>query len=191
MWQSFDDRPDFAHYQRLCEHAKRARMWNTLRDKALKRVRAEIKTTTRQSKTSPARATTSRGRIASAGLSFGYFNDASTLVQILLWEKDIDGAWKEAKSGGCNQRLWMELAAKYEKGHPLDVVPLYKDEIERTIAVMNNRSYADAVKLLVHVRKLLKAGGKASEFDSYIQDVRTRHKPKRNLMKLFADHGWL
>jgi hypothetical protein len=31
--------------------------------------------------------------------------DRSELVRIFLWEKDVDSAWREAKSGGCSSDL--------------------------------------------------------------------------------------
>lgn len=187
-WQYFDHRPDLASYQRLSEHAQRAGSWDKFRTKALRRVRAESK---ERPGTKSATTRTARSRSATAMFPSRFDASASTLVQIFLWEGDVDQAWKEAKAGGCSRPLWMELAAKREKGHPLDVIPIYQDEIEATIGIMGNDAYAKAVKLIAHVGKLMKVTGVAGEFDPYVADIRTRHKSKRNLMKLFADRGWL
>ncbi|MGH9893794.1 MAG: hypothetical protein ACREA0_17780, partial [bacterium] len=39
----------------------------------------------------------------------------STLVQVFLWEEDVDAAWQEAKGGGWSPALWLELARRREQ----------------------------------------------------------------------------
>jgi len=40
------------------------------------------------------------------------------------------------------------------------------------------------------VRELLDRLDRVDEFPAYAADVRARHKPKRNLMRLFDAAGW-
>lgn len=36
--------------------------------------------------------------------------DSSELVRILLWEDELESAWRQAESGGCREELCFELA---------------------------------------------------------------------------------
>ncbi|MBI1758932.1 MAG: hypothetical protein HYR62_06870 [Actinobacteria bacterium] len=47
----------------------------------------------------------------------------STLVEILLWEEDVDGAWQAAQHGGCTDHPWLQLARARAEHHPADAVP--------------------------------------------------------------------
>lgn len=111
-------------------------------------------------------------------------SDHSLLVQIFLWEKDTDAAWREAQTGGCSGALWMELAAKQEQEHPADVLPIYERELERLLDRKNNDAYAHAVGLLRRSRALMLRLEDAGGFAKYVQKLRAVHKPKRNFIKL-------
>mgnify|MGYP006952613180 CR=1 FL=1 len=55
---------------------------------------------------------------------------------------------------------------------------------------MNNQSYANAVATIERVGPLMSAAGRGDQFAPYVTGVREAHRRKRNLMKLFAEHGW-
>src|SRR6266850_2028884 len=59
--------------------------------------------------------------------------DHSLLVQIFLWEKDVEAAWREAKAGGCHDGWWLELARLREKQFPADVIPIYQKQVDTLI----------------------------------------------------------
>lgn len=170
MWAEFMESPYLTDYQKLQEHADRIGQWPLWREKALSFIR---QTLTKAKKTSPK---------IPWGLALRM--DHSELVQIFLWEQDSEAAWREAKEGGCSNDLWMELAARREKEHPEDALPIYQGQIEPTIELRNNEAYQQAVNLLLKVRDLMTRLGRAAEFVAYLEAVRTAHKPKRNLMKL-------
>jgi uncharacterized Zn finger protein len=69
-------------------------------------------------------------------------------------------------------------------------VPIWQGEIERVIDAKNNRAYAEAVDLIVRVRRLMIAADREADFAPYAAKLRTTHKPKRNLMKLFDERSW-
>jgi hypothetical protein len=108
----------------------------------------------------------------------------SILVEIFLWEKEIDAAWREAQEGGCSNKLWLQLAKDRATAHPEDALPIYMKQIEPTLAAKNNSAYEEAVKYLAIIRELMKRLGKTDEFAAYLESVRKAHKPKRNFMKL-------
>lgn len=164
LWKVFDRRSTFVDYQRLRRNAQRAERWADWHAKAIDRLRRD---------------TTKRGG-----------RDATELVQVFLDEGDIDRAWVEANRAGVTSRLWLQLAAAREDEHPLDAIPIYQQDVERAIGARNNDAYRSAVERLDHISKLMTAAGHPDAFAPYAAEVRARHKPKRNLMKLFDQRGW-
>ena len=175
MWAAFAEQPALACYQRLKTHATAAGAWDSWRARALDLMR--------QSAAAAAKDVRESNR-------WGRPADRSELVKALLWEGDVEAAWHEAVAGGCDDSLWMELAARREAGHPEDVLPIYQRQIEHLINVKKNHTYADAVALLHRVKKLLDRLDRGSEFAAYLAAVRAAHKPKRNLMKLLDEARW-
>ncbi|GJL65430.1 MAG: hypothetical protein NPIRA05_04010 [Nitrospirales bacterium] len=116
--------------------------------------------------------------------------DHSTLVMIFLWEKDLESAWHETKTGGCSPNLWLQLAAKREADHPNDGIEVYQKQIEPTLARKNNDAYQETITYLKNIQRLMATMNRQHEFIEYIQTVRLAHKPKRNFMKLLDRQGW-
>lgn len=169
MWTAFAETPDPVSFERLGRHARRTGSWDEWRPKALDLIRIDI--AGRKSEGQP------RNRWARP-------TDSSDLVEIFLGEGDVEAAWAEAQAGGCSRGLWMRLAALREADHPADVFPLYQHEVERTIGRKNNAAYAEAVELLGKIKTLMERAGQGDEFPTYLDSVRTSHKPKRNFIKL-------
>ncbi len=116
--------------------------------------------------------------------------DHSLLVQIFLWEKDIDNAWREAKAGGCYDEQWLTLADKRAATHPADSLPIYKKEAETQIARMGNESYRAAAQRLRKIHELMERMNESAGFNRYVAELRLKHKPKRNFIKLLDQATW-
>ncbi len=119
-----------------------------------------------------------------------YGPDNSTLVAVHLLDGNPEQAWIEAQAGGCRRDQWLELARFREAEHPEDALPIWREEVDRGIAAMNNQAYANAVVTIERVGRLMSAAGRSEEFAPYVAGVRDAHRRKRNLMKLFAERGW-
>ena len=174
VWTDFVERTQLATYQKLKDHADRVGQWTAWRDKALAFIRANIEREKKQ-------------MAQQSGRGWGwnvYASDHSLLVEIFLWEKNVESAWHEAQIGGCHNSWWMQLAAKREKEFPADAIPIYQKQVENLINQKNNGSYAEAVKLLRKVRDLMMRLEHGNEFAGYLTTVRAAHKPKRNFIKL-------
>ncbi len=165
LWQNFDDRPSLEHYIALHACAKRAGNWPVWRDKALSAIRASMSS-------------------GASTRNVWHAGDGSLLVQIFMWEKDREVAWREAQASGCSDSLWMELAKQREQTHPADAIGVYQRAVERTLAQKNNRAYQDAVDLLRTVARVMKSANDTGAMTAYVTAVRTRHKAKRNFMQL-------
>ena len=170
IWAEFAESSSLEEYKKLKAHAQRIGQWQMWREKALAYMGNRI---------AEARNETKKDR-------WGWFQetDHSDLVRIFLWEKDLEAAWREAQEGGCSNDLWLELAAKRNKEHPEDALPIYQRQIEPTLDRKNNEAYAETVKLLRKVRGLMVRLGREVEFTTYVDQLRAAHKPKRNFIKL-------
>jgi uncharacterized Zn finger protein len=110
--------------------------------------------------------------------------DNSTLVEIYLWEGEVDEALKAAEAHGCSNAHWEKLAEALEKPHPSEALHIYRESLDPLIDRKNNQAYEEAVARIRRIRKLMVRTGRAAEVRDFISDLRTRHKPKRNLIKL-------
>jgi uncharacterized Zn finger protein len=174
VWAAFEESPGLTGYQRLHDHVKKAHAdWPSWSDRALKFVRAHIDRR--------------RGRQQSR---WDAVPDRSSLVEIFLWRKEPEIAWREAVEGGCDERLWLQLASIREGDHPEDAVPIYQRRVERLAAAKNNQAYAEAVDVMKTIGKLMATMEPPRDFRAYVTEVRSRHRPKRNLMALLDGAGW-
>lgn len=61
---------------------------------------------------------------------------------------------------------------------------VYLRHVEEVIAGKDKRAYAEATRLIDEtMRALFAECGRTDDFDAYVDEVRTTHKAKRNLMK--------
>jgi len=176
IWPQYAARPFLETYQKLKQHADRIGEWAAWREKALAVLRQSV---------AAAKQKAGRGYWA-----WGERADHSELVRIFLWEKDVEAAWTEAKTGGCTRELWLDLAAKWERDHPEDALAVYQAQVEPTLAQKNNDAYHEAIGLLRKVRGLLVRLVREQEFGNYLTALRMAHKPKRNFMKLLDHARW-
>jgi uncharacterized Zn finger protein len=174
-WAEFTERPELDRYRLLKDHADCAGQWPSWRERALASLR--------QAAGRPRRVADDKQPSAARP-------DHSVLVRVLLWEGNVDDAWREAMSARCSDDLWLELAARRGSDHPADAVPIYQRLVESTVARTNNNAYHEAMGLIRNVRDLLARLDRAAEFDEYVQSVRARFKLKRNLMKLLERARW-
>lgn len=170
IWAEFTESPALEEYRKLKAHAERTAEWKPWREKALQCLRNEIEAAKRERQ---------KDR-----WSWHQKPDHSELVRIFLWEKDEEAAWREAQEGGCSNELWLQLAAKREKEHPEDALPIYQRQIEPILDRKNNEAYEETVRFLRTIRDLMVRLGREAEFENYLYRLRITHKPKRNFMKL-------
>jgi hypothetical protein len=164
---AFTERATLESYRELATDARAANQWAQQRERALELLRSATPAITRR------RVLRDRGW--------------SELVRVLLWEGDTAAAWDAAGEGGCTRSLWMELAEVRRADHPEDTLVVYRQHVEDVIAAKNNRAYDEAVQLIDGtIRELFNECGRPNAFGSYVEEIRTTHKPKRNLIKLMV-----
>ena len=105
-------------------------------------------------------------------------------MEIFLWEKDAEAAWREAQSGICREELWIRLAELRAKDHPEDAIAVYRRQVGRLVQQTNNRSYEVAIALIKKIKPLMIRVSGASRVGGYLAEVRVNFKAKRNFIKM-------
>jgi uncharacterized Zn finger protein len=168
IWTGFAEAPRLAGFEELKAHAERTGTWGRWRTRALNFLREDV----------------ARKKEESKGFYLSFPMDHSRLVEILLWEENVEEAWREAKVGGCSDGLWLDLAARREEGNPEDSLAIYQERIEPLVNRTNNKSYRRAYELLLRVCELMRRLDRQAEFDEYVELLRLEYKRKRNFVKL-------
>jgi Family of unknown function (DUF6880) len=171
IWAQFvESQHDYlSGYQKLKQHADRVKQWPKWRERAMEFLYEKLE----------------KARRNAPKLRWNWgATDYSELVRILLWEGDVEVAWREAQEGGCSDRLWLELAALREKNHPEDALDIYRAQIEPLVNRRDNQAYEQAAGYVRKARDLMKRLGRDEEFAVYLEGIRKAHKPKRNFMAL-------
>jgi uncharacterized Zn finger protein len=88
----------------------------------------------------------------------------------------------EARSGGCSEELWFELARARERDHPADAIPIYRRRIDATVARMGDRAYAEGVRLIRRLRDIYERAGEPDAFTSWVRALRETHRRKRSFI---------
>lgn len=104
------------------------------------------------------------------------------LIEILMVEERFEEAWVVLRGHGAGARLTLRLAEKSEKSHALEVISLYQQHVESLVSMGGNRSYEEAVTYVARLANLQNDAARAA----YVDDLRTRHKAKRNFIKLLG-----
>jgi uncharacterized Zn finger protein len=172
MWAEFSERPDLETYRTLERHAKKTKAWPEWRERALTEIRQRIAKAKEKS----------RGQTRPHWMRPG--DDHSQLVEIFLYEGDVDAAWREAQDGGCSDGLWLQLAEAREKDYPEDAAPIYLRQAEQAIVEVRNSRYDESVGLLVKAAAVMKRMGRKEEFVRQLEALRVKYKIKRNFIKL-------
>jgi uncharacterized Zn finger protein len=173
-WAAFCELPSLQEYKQLKAHAERAKAWPEWRDKALAAIRAQIAENRRKAK-NPA---------------WGPLTDNSLLVEIYLAEGDPEAAWEEALAGDCSALLWLALAERRERAHPEDALPIYKRQLQITLAMTNNAAYETGIHLLHKIRAVMGRLGQKESFAAYLASVRAAFARKRNFIRLLEETQW-
>lgn len=162
LWQNFAERPGLAAYIALHEAAADMAPW---RPRALARL---------------GQAPAITGRFSERPYLQG--SGRSDLVEVLLWEDDVEAAWEAALAGGCRDELWLRLArARATAGHPADAIPILTAAAEQRIAHKDRAAYQVAAQLLVEAGAMFARCDRSEDFRSYLGGLRTAHRPKRAL----------
>ena len=195
-WNEFHRRPVLHTYEELKKQADLSRDWPAWRKKAMVHLRADIDAERNKAeKDNTARgahdggASWRGGGSWRSGSSWAHNGaDHSRLVEILLWERNPDSAWREAAEGGCSETLWLQLAEAREKEHPADSVPIWRRRVEQLTRDANYSDYVQAAEALKKLGHLLERLGQRQEFLHLMAEIRQTRKPRRTFIAELNEH---
>ena len=174
VWNQFAESQSVEHFRLLKSHAELASgSWTPWRDRALTLTRENL----------AAQHTLYRERGWTGG------PDHSLLVEFLVSDEAIEDAWAEAKAGGCRPELWLQLADRRVKTHPIESLQIYQQRLEPIIAQGGARAYKEAIEMLTRISTLLDEMGRTADYDLFRAEVRATHRQRRNFVKLLDASG--
>ena len=128
-----------------------------------------------------------KGKIGKSGRVETWFNSPATMALELMMEEGLlADAWEIVRRHGCNQSLLKSLAQQSEKTFPQNSLEAYATMVEQLVRTGGDDNYREAGKLIKHMRCLREGLGQTREHAAYVTDVMSRHKAKRNFMKVLA-----
>lgn len=169
-WRLFENNRTLETYSRLVTRARERRQVAQWQSKALDSIRADI---------AQRKKTNNQWTIATHSL----------LVELFLWEGDIEQAWREAVDGDCAKALWLQLCEKREKEHPEEVYPIYLKLAAGEVTLKKNDAYRYAVRLISKARKLAARVEQIEAYQAGFRKIKLTHKAKRNFMKYLSEAG--
>ena len=175
VWQDFSRQPSLHLYRKLKQQADKTHAWSQWRDQALTHIKQVSDKTPKSSQ---------QRRLGQMG-QIGY----SLLVEIFLWEEEIEQAWQAAKSGGCSSRLWMQLADLRIDHHPEDALFVYQSAVEPLINQTDNAAYRQAVELIIKVKDIMTRLDRVADFETFVAQLSKTYRRKRNFIKFLRQAG--
>lgn len=106
------------------------------------------------------------------------------LLQILVSEKRLAEAWEVVRGHGCSEPQLMDLAKASEHSHPDAALSAYAQSVERLVRLGGQGNYEEASKTIARMQSIRKRLGAGADHAVFLADFMSRHKAKRNLMKL-------
>src|SRR5216684_671700 len=171
LWQAFERRPSIQLYERLRSAAGADRMLaDAIRDRALAWLRAQVEKPTGQS-------------------AMRLSSPAELFVRMAMAEGLLTEAWMVVNDHGCNEYLLEQLAEASEQSHPAEALKVYADRVERRVRLGGQVNYEHACEIVGRMRVLREGLGETAQHAAYLDDLRIRHKAKRNFMKLLTAGG--
>jgi uncharacterized Zn finger protein len=187
IWANFEARTSAETFRELAKYARRLKCWKAWRERSFVHMRQQIK----DSKIEFEKMYGNTNRGSRSALRWAPRPpDHSILVEILLWEKNESAAWAEAKTGGCSEYLWLDMAQRREKTNPEDAIEVYRRQVEPLINHTKNASYEKAVDFLGRIHRLMREMGNEKDFRTELLRLKNEYKRKRNFIKYVERHTW-
>jgi hypothetical protein len=168
LWRMFELRPSVDLYERLKSAAGVNRIsQKAVRDRAFAWLRSRLGTP--------------QGRTA-----HHWSAPAEILVRLMMAEELLAEAWTIANGYGCGQTLLKEVAEASEQSHPAEALKVYAGCVEQMIRLGGQSNYEQASRLIGRMRVIREGLGETAQHLAFLYDVMSRHKAKRNFMKLLT-----
>lgn len=108
----------------------------------------------------------------------------NVLIEVLLFEGDVDAAWAAAHQHSATNAQWLRLAGLREPTHPEDAIGVYQRLITQNVN-SGGGEYSEAADLAARVSTLytrIDAPDATERATTYLTGLRAEHRRKRNFM---------
>jgi uncharacterized Zn finger protein len=168
LWRTFERGPSIQLYERLKSAAGTDRILaEAVRDRALAWLRAEV------------------GKPAERS-GMRWSSPTELLVRLAMEEGLLTDAWMIVNAHGCSEGLLDQLAEASEQTHPAEALKAYAYRVERMVRIGGQSNYENACHTIERMRLIRKGLGETTQHAAHLDDLRSRHKAKRNFMKLLT-----
>jgi len=110
------------------------------------------------------------------------------LIDVLISEGEIDGAW-EAALGVASEVQWLRLADLAASTRPAEALAVYLRQIQPLKQETGDQAYERMARLLGGARACHSRLGTEPAFDMYLRALRADQKRKPKLMSILNAHG--
>ncbi len=164
----FGHYPTVSGFDTLRAMAHDLRTWETVRPQALEAAREHVRMVA--------------GTAADDEADGAPGRDATLVVALLLYDRDVEAAWNEAIMSGCDDATWMRLAALRGETHPEDARAVYEAQIDRLAELASAEAYRDIVDTLRLLQPLMLE--EMPEFNAYVDGLRETYKRRRTFISM-------
>jgi hypothetical protein len=158
----FERLPSLGLYRQLKARAPNATR-NMVRDQAISLLRAKLRQPEGRAKWSSPR---------------------ELLLQIMRTERLLTEAWQIVREHGCSDPLLESLANASESSHPAEALAAYGGRVDRLLSMGAQGNYEEACRIIGRMQGVRERLRQQREHAAYVADLMSRHKAKRNFMKL-------
>jgi len=109
-------------------------------------------------------------------------NPAAPLIDLLVADGDLDGAWEAATAFAAGHPALLRLAQLRAAAHPADAVPVYRAEVDLQIEGMSRESFRAAVDWIARLRELYQQLGTPEETGRLVEEIRGTHGTQGSLL---------
>jgi uncharacterized Zn finger protein len=164
LWRTFERFPSIELYRRLRRAADPGKPTvDATRDRAVALLRARLDDPDGKARRSSPR---------------------ELLLQILVSEKRFSEAWEIVRGYGCSEPQLMDLAKASEHSHPQAALSAYAQCVERLVRLGGESNYEQVSTTIARMQSIREGLGASADHAAFLADFMTRHKAKRNMMKL-------
>lgn len=111
-------------------------------------------------------------------------------VRAQLAEGDLDGAWTDARAGGCDPATWLELADASRERRPDDAAAVYRQAVAAALEHTGTTNYRRAIDLLVRWRAMLEAHARSDELVPEVARIREENRRRPSFLARLDKAGF-
>jgi hypothetical protein len=117
--------------------------------------------------------------------------DRGGLVDVLLADGEVDGAWSVATEGGWDpgENRWRRLAGAREPTDPAAAMGVYLRLTDAVLVQADRRAYRDAVRHLKAARRAAVAADQSTDFEHRLAALRDQHRRRPTLISMLDKAG--